>query len=157
MSKDTTLGGGNSNLPADASMSEAFNRQNELAEQVAKLSPGAQEKVRVIRELSVERLEAEKRNQQRSHAYRVLKQKVELLENYIRDPSPRPDEIRADPSPDLKIMDEQAERMVADKEAFYRRHIEREAEANIRQVIVSERKGHDFRRDEPSQGREPEY
>ncbi|RDJ21082.1 hypothetical protein DWF00_07635 [Bosea caraganae] len=157
MSKDTMSGGGNSNSPADAPMSEAFNRQNELAAQVANMSPAAQEKVRMIRELSAQRLEAEKRKQHNSHEYRVLKQKVELLTNYIRDPAPRPAEIRADPSPDLKIIDDQAERMVADKETFYRRHIEREAEANIRQVVVSERKGPDFRRDQPNHDREPEY
>lgn len=157
MSKDTISGNGNSNSPADTSMSEAFNRQNELAEQVANLSPAGQEKVRMIRELGGERLEAEIRRQQNSHEYRYMKEKVALLEAYIRNPAPRPDAIKADPTPDLDIINEQAKRIVTEREKYYRTRIERDADANIRQVVVSERKGPDFRRDQPNHDREPEY
>lgn len=157
MSDSTKSGGGNANSGNQVEVSEAFNKKNELAAQVAQLSPEGQEKCRVVRELSDQRMEAEKRNQQRSHQYRVYKQQVTLLENYVRDTTTeRPPEIRADPSPDLKIIAEQAERMVTDREAFYMRHIEREADANIRQIIVSERRGLDLRRDDQQHDHEQE-
>lgn len=151
----TTRGGRNANFGRDQSLSKQFNDRNKLAEQIANLSPEGQKKCEMIGQLAEERLEAEKRNQQRSHGYRVLKQKVELLENYIRgDLSQRPPEIQADPTPDLKIIDEQAERMVAQREEFFLGHIEREAAANMRQVIVGERQTREFRREDASH--EPE-
>ncbi|MBS7537744.1 hypothetical protein [Ancylobacter lacus] len=155
MSEDTKSGGGSANSGGRAAMSEAFNRENDLAQQIATLSPEGKRKVEMVRELSSERLDAEKRAQQRSNGFRLMRTKVELLENYIRDQSDRPPEVRANPTQDLVIINEQAERMVAEREAFYLRTIEREAEANIRQIIASERQGQDRSR-QPDHDREPE-
>jgi len=158
MSDDTRSGDSNANSGKGARISETFNeRRDALAEQVAQLSPEAQEKCRMIRDLSDQRLETEKRNQQRSHQFRVYKQQVTLLENYIKDQSERPPEIRADPTPDLDIILRQAERMVKEREEFYVRHIEREADANIRQIVVGERQGQGFRRNEPQHDHEQDY
>lgn len=157
MSDDTKSPDNNANSGKPSPISEAFNRDNELAEQVARLSPEAQEKCRTIRQLSAERLEGERRGQQRSHSFRVLKTKVELLENYIRDTTTeRPPEMRADPTPDLEIMSAQAERMVKEKEAYFLDRIQREAEANIRHVVASERRETDFRRNDAQHDHESE-
>ncbi|MCK0197420.1 hypothetical protein MWN34_10895 [Ancylobacter sp. 6x-1] len=155
MSEDTKSGGGSANSGGRGPMREAFNRDNDLDSQIAALPPETRRKVEVLQELKGERLEAEHRAQQRSHGFRLMRTKVELLENYIRDQSERPPEVRADPTQDLVIINEQAERMVAEREAFYLRNIEREAEANIRQIIASARSGEDRSR-QPDHDREPE-
>jgi serine phosphatase RsbU (regulator of sigma subunit) len=126
---------------ANFGLSESFNRNEKLARDIASLSPAAKETCRAISEVSEKRMEHEKKNQQRYHAHRVLKTKVELLEKYVMDPLEHPPEFRA---ADLKIIDEQAERMVKEKEEFYLRTIEREAEANLRQVVAMDQLGHDF-------------
>lgn len=144
MSEDTKDNAANANNGLTA----AFNRDERLAHDIANLSPAGIETCKNIEAVAAQRMETEKRNQQRSHAHRILKTKVELLENYVRDQSERPAEIKADPSADLKVIDEQAERMVREKEAFYLRTIERETEANLRQVVAMERGGHDFSQSE---------
>lgn len=129
---------------ANNGLSDTFNRKEKLAHEIAKLSPSGLQICKKIEAVAAERLENEKRQQQRFHSHRVLKEKVGLLETYVRTQSEKPAEIRADPSADLKIIDEQAERVVKDKEQFYLRTIEREAEANLWQVVSMERGGHDF-------------
>lgn len=74
MSDDTKSDGSNANSSNWTPLSKAFDSaRNALAEQVAQLSPEAQEKCQLIRELSDQRLETEKRNQQRSYQYRFYK------------------------------------------------------------------------------------
>ncbi|WP_439629966.1 hypothetical protein [Shinella sp.] len=129
---------------ANNGLSDTFNRKEKLAHEIAKLSPSGLQICKKIEAVAAERLENEKRQQQRFHSHRVLKEKVGLLENYIREQSEKPAEIKADPSADLKIIQEQSERIVADREQFYLRTIEREADANLWQVVSMERGGHNF-------------
>lgn len=130
-------------------IAETFSKAVDLDAQVATLSPAGQQQCRAIQQLSAERLESEKASQQRSHGFRVMRTKVELLENYIRHPAPRPPGIVADPTNDLKIIHEQAEQSVRDREAGFLKNIERETDANVRQVITRERKGHEPGRGTP--------
>lgn len=139
MSEDNKSGATNAN-----SLNPTFNRDNKLAHDIAKLSPAGQQLCKKVSTVSAERMEEEKKNQQRSHNFRIMKTKVELMEKYVLDQSDRPPEIKADPSADLKIIHEQAERMVKEKEEFYLRNIEREAEANLRKIVAMELGGHDF-------------
>lgn len=143
MSDDSMSGSGNANSAgANAGKtSQAFNRDQDLAQQVAGLSPAGKEKVKLVQELGEQRLEQERRQQQRSHAFRVMREKVELLRNYIHDQALRPAGARQDPTQDLVIIDEQAERMVQEREAFYLRTIDREVDSNIRQIVSGERRG----------------
>ena len=139
MTDDTKSASGNANSP-----NKAFNSGQKLAHDIANLSPDGQKLCKEISKVSAERMQAEKDSQKRSHNYRVMKSKVELMEKYILDQSSRPAEIRANPEPDLKIIHEEAERMVREKEEFYLLNIEREADANLRQVVAMERGGYDF-------------
>ncbi|WP_127599600.1 hypothetical protein [Nitratireductor alexandrii] len=141
MADDSTSGGSNANNGQSETTSEAFNRQNTLEAEIAALSPQAQERARFVQELGKDQLEAEKKAQQRSHAHRVMKVQIGLLENYVRDRSARPEEIRADPEPDLQVIRDQAERMVQQREAFYREQTQRVTEQNLRQIIAMDRRG----------------
>lgn len=156
MANDTTSKEPGAKLDQTQPISGEFNKQNTLADLITSASPRAQEKAKMLLELRDERLENEKRTQQRHHSYRLYRTRVELLENYIMDPSPRPDGVRADPAQDVRIIREQAERMVSEREEFYQRHIEREAEANIRQVIANDRQGREVDRTSQDQEHEQE-
>lgn len=141
MANDSTSDRSNANNGQSETTSEAFNRQNDLEAEIASLSPKAREKARFVQELGKDQLEAEKKAQQRSHSHRVMKAQIGLLENYIRDRSERPEEIRADPAPDLQVIRDQAERMVQQREAFYREQTQRVTEQNLRQIIAMDRRG----------------
>ena len=141
MSDDSKSGDPAANLGGPSTLSSGFNADVELGAQIAALSPEAKMKVEVFQKTSEQRQADERKQQQRNRPYRVLKQKVELYENYIRDQGNRPAEIRADPTPDLKIMADRAEEIVRANEEYFLKRIEREAAANIRQVIANERKG----------------
>lgn len=141
MSNNTRQDGHNANSVADSSVSAEFNRKNELAQQVAQLSPKALEQAKFVEQLGADRLETERKSQQRAHGHRVLKEENKLLKNYIRDRSERPEEVRIDPAPDLDIIGQQAERMVSQREAFYLKEVERGTEANLRQIVAKDRQG----------------
>jgi len=141
MSDDIKDDGHDANSSGDGTMSAEFNRQNELAAQVAKLSPKALEQAKFVEQLGAERLETERKSQQRAHGHRVLKEENKLLKNYILDRSERPEGVRVDPTPDLQIISDQAERMVSQREAFYLKEVERGTQANLRQIIAKDRQG----------------
>lgn len=141
MSDNIKQDGHDANSGGDGTMSSEFNRKNELAAQVAKLSPKALEQAKFVEQLGAERLDTERKSQQRAHSHRVLKEENKLLKNYILDRSERPEEVRVDPTPDLQIISDQAERMVSQREAFYLKEVERGTEANLRQIIAKDRQG----------------
>jgi hypothetical protein len=154
MSEDTKSGRPGASLDATRPVSPAFNRENDLEQQISALSPKAQEKCRMLQQLGTDRLDTEKRNQQRSHDYRVMKVKIDLLTGYIRNQGARPGSVKQDPTPDLEVIDQEAERIVRDREGFYQSVIHRETEANLRQIIAQERQGRSAGHGEPDHDRE---
>lgn len=153
MADDTRPDGHDANSEANGTVSAEFNRKQDLADQIARLSPKALEQAKFVEKLGQDRLDNERKAQQRFHAHRVMKEENKLLKNYILDRSERPEEIRIDPTPDLQVIAEQAERNVGQREAFYMREIERGTEANLRQIVAQDRQGgfdgHDGHDQEP--------
>nr|WP_306266989.1 hypothetical protein [Pararhizobium sp. IMCC3301] len=142
MSDDTKTDRPGAKLERTDPVSARFNQNNELAEKYYNASPEARAKADEYIATRDERLEAEKKNQQRAHKFRVLRAENDLLKKYIGEQALRPESVRADPSTDLKIIEEQAEKMVSKREAFYQQNIERETEATIRHVLAKDQQGH---------------
>jgi hypothetical protein len=132
---------------AAAPISERFNQSNDLETQISTLSATGQRECRAIQTLSEERLESEIDSQKRSHGYRVMKEQVKRLEDYVRQPAPRPPGILHDPTNDLNIIREQSEKTVRDREAHFQDRIRKEAVANVKLVVARERKGQQPERD----------
>lgn len=129
-------------LDRTEAVSGRFNQNNELAEMYYNASPEARAKANEYIATRDERLEAEKKNQQRAHKFRVLRAENDLLKKYIGEQALRPESVKADPSADLKIIEEQAETMVSKREEFYQKNIERETEATIRHVLAKNQQEH---------------
>ena len=136
MSDNTT----NTNLNVN---STSKNRQDftkarqQQAYEVSKLSPVAQERAATIDDIFTKRLNSERNKQQQHRSYREIKEKSQLMENYIRSDEPRPNTPEAREN-DLKIIDETAKRKVQEKEAYYLQRIEREHYKTINEQVIQE-------------------
>lgn len=140
MSQDNKSTYPGAKLDATAPVSGPFNHNQELAAAIAQASPEAREKCEMLRDLADKQFEAEKKSQHNRHQFRLNAAKVKLLENYVKDQArlpEKPDQAQAEN--DLKIIGEQAGRMVAEKEAYYLDNIGRQAEKNIRLVLAEDR------------------
>lgn len=136
MSNNTTDGISNANSAPNTSKSFDTARQ-EQAYRISQLSPQAQTKAAVLEDVYSKRLAQEKNSQQRSRAFREMKVKTKLLEDYVRSDDPRPNDAHAKAN-DLKIIDERSKDLVRSKESYYLNRIEVEREASIKQVIREE-------------------
>lgn len=141
MTDDNKSDSGNANFGKDGKLTEAFSKERDIEAMISSLSPEGQKNARFLQELASQKREEELKSQKRHHAHRVLATKVEMLEKYIRSPHPRPESVKADPSPDLDIIDQEAERTVCDRERYFLDKIEQQATTDIRQLVVNERKG----------------
>ncbi len=119
-------------------ITERFNLENELAERVTSASPEAQSRIKDRLELRNDRMDKEKQNQKRSHQFRLNREKVQLMEKFILENAPRPDhpEVRVQ---DLQIINEDAAHRLSSKEEYYLKTIEKEAQADVRQILSNDR------------------
>ncbi|MEO1748409.1 MAG: hypothetical protein AAFR27_07300, partial [Pseudomonadota bacterium] len=103
-------------------------------------SPKAQEKINDLLKLEESRLETEIKNQNSSRKFRVLREKDRLTQECFASPQLVP----SDPQAKQVIYNEisqSAERMVAEREAYYRDQISRQTDNNIREVIRMDQQG----------------
>lgn len=161
MSDDTTFQRPDTNqeqkdLGGTEPISEDFRRKQELEARIADASPQAQTMIDELRKLESSRLQQEEKSQTRSREFRVLREKDRLVRDYFANPQPIPNEPQAKQLAYQTIAD-QAERTVAEKEAYYKGQITRDAEANIRDVLRRDHaeasRGHGQHQSE----REPEH
>jgi len=133
MSNNTTEGISNANTAPNASKSFDSARQ-EQAYRISQLPPEAQTKAAVLEDVYSKRLAQEKNSQQRSRAFREMKVKTKLLEDYVRSDDPRPNDAHAKAN-DLRIIDERSKELVSSKESYYLNRIEQERHSMLAQVI----------------------
>ena len=145
MSDSTGNDSGNANYPGKSldntrPISERFNLDAETVMKIGEASPHAQQKAHMLLEVRDERMELERKSQQRSHQFRVNREKVRLFENYIREDAPRPNDPAAREN-DIRVIHDEAERMVCEKEAQYLQNIEYQTKKGIEQVLTRDREG----------------
>ncbi|EFO32564.1 hypothetical protein TRICHSKD4_2366 [Roseibium sp. TrichSKD4] len=143
-------------LDGTAKIEARFNQDAKLGADIAKASPEAQKTVNDLLKLEESRLQTETRNQERSHEFRVLKEKDRLMQDYFSSPQPIP----SDPQAKQVVYDEisnSAERMVSEREQYYRDQITRQTDQNIREVVKMDQQGivpsHDQSHDQEHGGR----
>jgi hypothetical protein len=136
MTQDSKSGSGWSNSGRGRSMSADFNEGHDVAQQIAQLSPEARQKAQLVQELGDESLDSERKSQQRAHNFRVMKAKVELLENYILNPIQRHPDGKTQ---DIEIINQEAERIVSAREEYHLDQITKGTEAKIRHLIAKDR------------------
>lgn len=131
-SKSTDLNAKNSTI------AEQFNLENAVGEQIASASPDAQNRVKDRLQLRDDRMEKERRDQGRSYQFRLNREKNQMMEKYITEDALRPNTAEAR-AQDLQIINEQAERRVNDRQDYYLNTIDREAKADVQQILSGDR------------------
>lgn len=121
--------------------SEGFNKNNYLEEKIANLSVEAKAQARLIQKVGYRSRERMQASQVKNHERRVRERKAELVENYIKEQALRPNKVRKNPTQDLMIIAEQAEKQVTAKEKWYLQNIDRATNANVREIIAMEKEG----------------
>lgn len=131
--KYTSSGLSNANLAPDVGRDFANARQQQDY-QLTQLSQETQNKAQMLNDIYDKRTKQEWSSQQRSRQFRELKQKVQMLEDYVREDAPRPNTPEAREH-DLQIIDDKAKEMVAQREEYFLEKIERERHEMLEQVI----------------------
>lgn len=127
-----------SNANSAPNASQAFNSaKQQQAYELTKQPQEVQQKANTIEDIYAKRINAEKNNQQRSRAFRELKAKSQLLENYVRDNAPRPNDPQAREN-DLQIISSKAKEMVAQRETYFLDKIEHERFEMVNTIIQEE-------------------
>ena len=119
-------------------MSQQFNIDNRLGASIAKASPEAQKQILDHLQLSKQLLDKSSEWQNEHHADRVSKQKNYLHNRYMNDPAPRPNDPAARQN-DLKIIDEQAERHVTEREQLHQENMQKGAKSYVYQILKNDR------------------
>lgn len=134
MSNHTTYGDPNA-ISTNAKPQRDFEKERGLqAQKITTLSKEARVKAATVEEIFSDRLNAERNSQQRSRAFRELRAKSQLLENYVRSDMERPNDAQSKEN-DLRIIDERSKEMVREREAHFLGRIENERFASLEHVI----------------------
>ncbi len=139
MANDTTYGENPSSFGPNGEVSQDFNEVHGDGAVKASLSPNAQQNYELVQRYGEQQLEEAKKRQQRTQPYRVQREKIKLLENYIRNPAPVPEGMQSNKNADLKIIDEQAKRMVRDQDSYKLNMIQEQTKAQLDQVMEQDR------------------
>lgn len=137
MSSDpTTPGGAGAKTPGD--LARDFTGDVRLGESIAKASPGAQRRIKEHLKVSAEAYEDSANWQEKTRPDRVSKERARLLERYMNDQAPRPNspEARAN---DMKIIEEQSERNVSQRDQYHLDSIKRVSKSMTYQILKSDR------------------
>jgi len=153
MSDDTTNQNPNANSPSTMKQDWTKAKQSQAYE-ASKLPQASQENIAMVEDIYQKRLNEEQNKQSGARRFRERGEKIKLLENYVRDNAPSPNDPQAREN-DLKIIDQEAKRIVADREAYYLNRIEQERSDMINDVLKKEQqKQHDQEHDHGGQSPE---
>lgn len=119
---------------------DRFNLDAKLGADIAKSSPEAQQTISQLYKLEESRLVSEEKAQIRSREFRVLKEQSRLTEKFFSEPSPIPNDPEAKKLVFETIKD-QAERTVAEREAYFKNQIKNQTDQNVREVIKMDQQG----------------
>ena len=119
-------------------MSQQFNIDNRLGASIAKASPEAQKQIWDHLQLSKQLSDNSTQWQKENHAGRVSKEKAYRLDRYMNNPAPRPNDPAARQN-DLKIINEQSERHVTEREQTHQTNMQKEAKSYVYQILKNDR------------------
>lgn len=119
---------------------DRFNPEAKLGADIAKSSPEAQQTISQLYKLEESRLISEKKAQNRSREFRVLKEQSKLTGKFFSEPSPMPNDPEAKKLVFETIKD-QAERTIAEREAYFKNQIKNQTDQNVREVIKMDQQG----------------
>ncbi|MBL4761028.1 MAG: hypothetical protein JKY80_09350 [Mariprofundaceae bacterium] len=127
-------------LDGTAQIGGRFNDDAKLGADIAASSPEAKKTINDLLKLEDSRMESEVKSQTRSREFRVLKEKDRLTEKFFNEPSPMPN------TPEAKALvyqtiDDQANRVVDERQKYYREQIPTQTDKNIREVLKLDREG----------------
>ncbi|MBM1556242.1 hypothetical protein JQV19_06210 [Sulfitobacter mediterraneus] len=133
---DTKPGGLDAKNAGD--LAHQFNIDNRLGASIAKASPEAQAEIQKQLELSSQTLEKSAKWQQDNHAERVDKERTRLLDRYMNEPANRPNTQEARQN-DMKIIEEQAEKHVTQREESYQNNFRTFAKSQVYNILQNDR------------------
>lgn len=121
-------------LKGTAEIGDRFNADAKLGADVAAASPEAKKTINDLLVLEESRMASEAKSQKRSHEFRVLKEKDQLMKKFFSEPSPMPN------TPEAKALvyqtvEDQANRAVDERQKYYRDQIPAQTDKNIREVL----------------------
>lgn len=119
-------------------VSKQFNLENALADKINAASAKTQEKIKERLELAAERREKEQRSQKFNRKSRVAREENRLLKQYVQAEVDRPNTPEAK-AQDMKIIEQDAERRVTDRESYYLSQIEKQSESDVRHMLSKDR------------------
>ncbi|MBT8167606.1 hypothetical protein [Falsiruegeria litorea] len=128
-------------MDGTAPTADRFNEESKMVEGYQSASPDAQKAILdqiKIREHRLDRLEA---NKSRFHEKNVLEEKDKLFEKHFTTPSPQPSSPEAQALVHQEIS-AQAERTVEQREQWQHDRLTKESDANIREIVQMDRRGH---------------
>ncbi len=122
------------NKVGEQKLKTQFELQNEFADDYAKLSPEGQKEFKKFAEVGALRIDQQLKDQKKYRTFRQIKEENKLLRKYISDPAPRPQGAK-NIEQDLQIIEEQASRNVAQREANYIDMERKNAHKSLKYVI----------------------
>lgn len=127
-------------LDGTEQIGDRFNLDAKLGADIAQSSPEAQQTISQLYKVEESRLVTENKSQERSHEFRVLKEKDRLTEKFFSEPSPMPNDPEAKKLVYTTIQD-QAERTVTEREQYFKNQIKNQTDQNVREVIKMDQQG----------------